>query len=98
MNIERALEIIAAHGADTRRWPDDERGGVTALAGDARVAAALVEARELDGLLSNWAQADAGDFMFDAAAISRAVRPRPAVRHWFAGGALAAGVDRKSVV
>lgn len=100
MNIERALEIVAAFGGDARRWPDDERGDVLALAAvDAGLAAAIAEARGMDALLSDWAR-DVAPVDFDAAAIVRdaaVVVPvskpvtRPG-RRWFAGSALAAAV------
>ncbi|GGE12066.1 hypothetical protein GCM10011529_18000 [Polymorphobacter glacialis] len=97
MNSERALEIIAAYGADARRWPDAERGGVLALvAADAGVAAALAEARGLDGWLAGWA-GDVAPRRFDAEAIMATaqvpVMPRTSpVRRWFASSALAVAV------
>lgn len=99
MNTERALEIINAYGADARRWPDDERGGVLALvANDASVAVALAEARGLDGLLAGWArdvlprEYDAGAIMAGASAAAPMVEARSSVRRWFAGSAVAAAV------
>lgn len=103
MNTERALEIITAYGADVCRWPDAERGDVLALAArDAGVAAALAEARGLDGMLAGWA-GDVTPRRFDAAAIMDSapvalpVRVSP-LRRWFAGGALAAAAVAGLVV
>lgn len=91
MTSERALEIVAAYGGDARRWPEDERGAVLALASvDAGVAAAIAEARGLDDVLAAWAL-DVAPAQFDAAAIVRSAAVRP-MRRWFAGGALAAAV------
>lgn len=104
MNRETALEIIAAHGGDARRWPDADRDAVLALVvADAGVAAALAEARALDAMLERWA-ADVTPRSFDAAAIIRDagvrdVRPvARAGRRWFAGGALAAAVAAGLVI
>jgi len=48
----RLLEIIAAYGADPRRWPEAERSEAEALLARSEPArAALAEARALDGLL-----------------------------------------------
>ena len=92
MNTQDALAIIAAHGADARRWPADDRAALLALAsGDAEVAAAIAEARQLDALLGGWATAAAPGAV-DLAAITRLPQERPARRGWFAGGALAAAV------
>lgn len=96
MTEERALEIIAAWGADSTRWPDDERAGVLALAARPAVAAALAEALPLDALLGDWARADVAAAPFDAARLV----PAPAVvgrrahplRRWLAAGAMAAAV------
>lgn len=105
MTPERALEIIAAYGADSARWPDEARRALPALAArDAEVAAALVAAADLDGLLGGWAQAVApGDF--DLAAIAALPQERPAAtrngpwpRRWIGGGALAAAVAAGLVI
>ncbi len=96
----RALEIIAAYGADARRWPSSEREAVLALlASDAAVAVAQAEAQGMDALLAGWA-GDVTPRSFDAAALipvpaasgiarSRLMR---APRGWLAGGALAAAL------
>ena len=94
MTEDRALEIIASHGADASRWPDADRDAVLALAGTPAVAAALAEAATLDALLTGWARADVVAAPFDAATLVPApVRPaaRP-VRRWLAAGAMAAAV------
>lgn len=54
MNAERLTQLIAAYGADTRRWPEAEREAGRALmaAGNAP-ASDLEAARDLDHLL--WA-------------------------------------------
>lgn len=95
MNSERALEIIAAYGADSARWPDAERAEALALtADDPHIAAALADAHGLDGLLGAWAQG-AAPWDADIAAITGARRVtggRFQVSRWVAGGALAAAV------
>ncbi len=95
MTIDRALEIIAAHGADARRWPADERAAVLALAADPQVAAALAEARDLDAMLADWAVAPAMGTI-DLAAITRQPQqqamPQTASRGWILGGAMAAAI------
>ncbi len=94
MNSERALEIIAAYGADANRWPDAERGAVLELAAtQPRVAAALAEARRFDALLAGWAR-DVVPSQFDVAAMAglRQAAPGLPVKRWIAGSALAAAV------
>ncbi len=102
MTRERALEIIAAHGADVGRWPAAEAAGVLELAArDAAVAAAIADVRRLDDVLAAWAL-PVPDRRFDAAALIAAVPgaavpaadavPARVLRGWLAGGALAAAV------
>ncbi len=95
MNTDRALEIIAAYGADARRWPADDRAAVLALAGDPQVAAALASARALDAVLADWAAAPVMGSL-DLAAITRQPQQRPvahvARRGWIIGGAMAAAI------
>ncbi|KAB7646359.1 hypothetical protein [Polymorphobacter fuscus] len=95
MTRDRALDIIAACGADPARWPADERAGVLALSGDPAVAAALAEAAPLDALLTEWARAEGPVRSFDPAKLvpapAAASAPAPR-RRWFAAGALAAAV------
>ena len=94
MTEDRAIEIIASHGADAARWPDDERAALLALAGTPAVAAALAEAAALDTLLVGWARADVAGAPFDSAGLV----PAPALpaarplRRWLAAGAMAAAV------
>ena len=100
MTEQRALEIIAAMGADSARWPDDERAGVLALASRPAVAAALAAAASLDALLGDWACAEVTTAPFDAARLVPApvvvsVRPR---RRWLAAGAMAAAVAAAAVL
>ncbi|OYU15725.1 MAG: hypothetical protein CFE37_04100 [Alphaproteobacteria bacterium PA4] len=92
--IEQALAIIAAHGGDAARWPDDARPGVLALAGDPAVAAALADARALDALLADWAGADAPLPALDVAAITALPQQRAPRRLplWLGGGAIAAAL------
>ena len=89
------MEIIAACGADSIRWPDEERAGVLALAARPAVAAALVEGASLDALLGDWARADVVATPFDTARLLPApvvVRRVHPARRWLAAGALAAAV------
>lgn len=53
MTSERFLALIAAWGADARRWPENERAAAQALvaADPAAVHAALAEADAIDALL-----------------------------------------------
>lgn len=94
MTEDRALEIIASCGADSARWPADERAAVLALASHPVIAAALADARALDALLGDWARADVVTAPFDAAQLTPRAAPFvPARRRgWFATGAMAAAV------
>jgi hypothetical protein len=91
---DRALEIIASCGADSARWPVDERAAVLALASRPAIAAALAVARALDALLGDWARADVVAAPFDAAQLTpRAAPVVPARRRGLlAAGAMAAAV------
>lgn len=93
MTIDRALEIIASHGADARRWPADERAAVLALAGDPQVASALASARSLDLLLGDWAVAPATPAI-DLAAIKRMPQQRASAGRggWIVGVGMAAAI------
>ena len=88
MTEDRALEIIAAYGADPARWPAEDRAAVLALAGKPAVAAALTDARALDALLGDWATAPVAGVPFDATRLTSPVAPRR--RGWIAAAALAA--------
>ncbi len=93
MTNEQALAIIAAYGADVRRWPAAEAGDVLAcMAADPVVAAAHAEAGALDALLADWAGTAVPLLPLDGAALVPAavVVPARPLRRWLAGGALAA--------
>lgn len=96
MTPDRALETIAAYGADSRRWPAAVRADVAALAlRDPDVAAALAAARDLDALLDGWARDIVPMAAIDAAALIPAATvtgPADTRRRWFGGAALAAAV------
>jgi hypothetical protein len=52
MTSERFLALVAAYGADARRWPEAERAAAQAFAAaDPRASAALAEADAVDALL-----------------------------------------------
>lgn len=86
MNKERFDAILAAYGADPRRWPADERAAAEAFA--AREKVDLSEAREIDALLARAAPPGAPSDLLQAR-IMRAA-PRPAAMLRGAGLALAA--------
>ena len=93
----RALDIIDAYGADSRRWPAEEREALTLLAiADPVVAAALAEARGFDTLLKGWATdvAPAVPLEADALIPAPAVFTRPHHKRtgWWLGGAIAAAL------
>jgi hypothetical protein len=94
---ERALEIIDACGADSRRWPAEEREALTLLAiADPVVAAALAEARGFDSLLKGWATDVAPAAPLDAETLIPApaarTPARPSRAGWWLGGAMAAAL------
>lgn len=95
MTPERALEIIDAYGADSRRWPAEAREALTLLAiADPVVAAALAEARGFDTLLKGWATDVAPAAPIDADALI----PAPAIAAparrtgWWLGAGIAAAL------
>jgi hypothetical protein len=96
---ETALAIIDSHGADPARWPEADRPALLALAAtDARVGAALAEARALDAMLGDWA-GEVAPATFDLAAITRLPQEQLArPRRWLAGGALAAAAAAALIV
>lgn len=68
---EAAIAIIASHGADPARWPDEVRASLLALAArDPQLAAALAEARALDADLAGWLAAPVPLAAVDIAAIT----------------------------
>jgi hypothetical protein len=81
MTSERFLALIAAYGADARRWPEGEREAAKAFvaANPAAVHAALAEADEVDALLF----------------LSRAVQPSMALRDRVIASAAAAGLKAR---
>lgn len=95
MHPTRALEIIAAYGAEASRWPDAERTAlVAAIAASPVLQAALADARATDftiaTMLGGWGQVmpTAADSARLAAAARRVV---PRWNRWL-GGAVAAAV------
>lgn len=94
--LERALDIIAAYGADSRRWPADEREAAMLCAiADPVAAVALAQARQLDALLGAWAGDVAPGAPLDAATLIPAPVVRPFFgqrQRWWAGGAMAAAI------
>ena len=81
MTSERFLALIAAWGADTRRWPEDERGAAQAFAAahPETVRAALAEADSVDALLH----------------LSRASQPSMALRDRVIASAAGAGLKAR---
>jgi hypothetical protein len=96
ISAERALEIIAACGADSRRWPADEREAALLCAiADPAVAAALAEARQFDALLADWAGDVVPRTPIEAATLIPAPVARPILsrrQRWWVGGALAGAI------
>ena len=95
MTEDRALEIIAAYGADATRWPAEECAALTAaIDGNPALQDALAEARTTDaaiaGMLGDWAQvAPSAADSAGLAAAARASAPR--WNRWI-GGAFAAAI------
>lgn len=77
MTRERALEIIAAYGGDSARWPADERAAVLAMR-DGAVVTAIAEARALDAALDDWALGEVAA-TFDFAGMAAGAQERPAM-------------------
>lgn len=89
------FELIESYGADTARWPADERdAALAAIAADPALQAALGRAAALDEMLAEWAARPVLAADADAVA-ARILRPRPVAR-WprfaGAGGLIAAAV------
>ena len=95
MTNDRALEIIAAYGADATRWPATERDALAAaIAVSPVLQAALTDARATDAtladMLGDWAQVV--PTAADSARLAAAARaPAPRWNRWL-GGALAAAI------
>lgn len=81
MTSERFLALIAAWGADARRWPEDERAAAQAFAAahPETVRAALAEADSVDALLH----------------LSHAPRPSMALRDRVIASAAGAGLKAR---
>lgn len=81
MTSERFLALIAAYGADARRWPENERAAAQAFAAadPAAVRSALAEADAVDALLH----------------LSRAARPSMALRDRVIASAAEAGLQAR---
>lgn len=94
MTEDRALEILAAYGADAVRWPAAERAAlVAAIDGNPALRAALAAARASDAaiaaLLPDWAPvAPNAEASARLAASARASTPH--WRRWLGGGLAAA--------
>ncbi|HEY5072497.1 MAG TPA: hypothetical protein VII63_10750 [Caulobacteraceae bacterium] len=98
MTRERIAALVAAYGADTRRWPADEREQGSPLAA-AEASADFASMRRLDAILDAWVT-PAPSTALRAAVIAAAPRrqERPDPLHWLAptlsalglGGACAA--------
>jgi hypothetical protein len=87
MTAERFLALVAAYGADRRRWPDAERGAAEtfAAAHPALAADALAEADAVDALLHRSPTPQASMALRDrviAAAASTSGRVGRSGRQW----------------
>ncbi|NML34314.1 hypothetical protein [Paraburkholderia antibiotica] len=94
MTPERFHQIIAAYGAEPRRWPDDERAAAQAWAQAHRVEAdtLLADAAGLDAWLASDEVEPAG-LELQRRIIDGAPRARASMRRrWWWSGAAVAGV------
>lgn len=87
MTAERFLALLAAYGADRRRWPDDERATAEAFAANNPdlVRPSLVEADDLDALLQRSPTPQVSRDLRDrvlAAAVSTGGQARRAGQMW----------------
>lgn len=73
MNEVRFQELLAAYGADPRRWPESERAAASAYAEQSGASLALREAQALDSLLGDYAGAPAKNDLEIIARLSRNV-------------------------
>ena len=73
MNEARFQEILAAYGADPRRWPEAERPAAWAYSKAAAAKPAVRDAEALDALLAGYAAAPASSDLEIIARISRKV-------------------------
>ena len=85
MTPERYLQLLDAYGADTRRWPDDERAAAEALAQTlpAALQAAQHEAAALDALLAAHAVASPAPALAARIAQLGRTAPTPPSRPWW---------------
>jgi hypothetical protein len=74
MTQERFEALLAAYGADPRRWPLDERAAAEAFAAGAEAKAALTEARTIDALLALDARAPSANEALRARILAAAPR------------------------
>lgn len=81
MTSERFLALVAAYGADARRWPEAERAAARALAG-----------AEVDTVGPALAEADAADALLHA---SRVSHPSIALRDRVIASAAEAGLKAR---
>lgn len=96
MTSERFLALIAAYGADARRWPESERGAAKAFvaANPAVAHAALAEADAVDALLHLSRPAQPSIALRDrviASAAEAGLKARREGRRWLDRLALALG-------
>lgn len=89
MDRSRFEAIVAAYGADPRRWPEAERADAEAFARLPEAASALAEANALDAVLDEAADAAPVSLAFRRAALAAAPRLAPAMT-WRPLAALAA--------
>lgn len=86
MDKTRFEAILAAYGADPRRWPEAERAAAQAFARASGDGAAIAEARALDAALGEAAEpAPVSDLLY-ARVLARAPKP---VRRLFERGQMA---------
>lgn len=100
MDRTRVLEIIAAYGADTARWPATERDAAQALvAEDAATQAEFDAAAALDAELSAWAAVPVAVSDIDATVAADAALARaPVQRRWWPTAVLGGSVAAALVV
>src|SRR5688572_22844760 len=96
MTSERFLALIAAYGADARRWPENERSAAKAFvaANPAAVHSALNEADAVDALLHLSRSAEPSMALRDrviASAAEAGLKARREGRRWLDRLALALG-------
>ncbi|QXQ05798.1 hypothetical protein KX816_16515 [Sphingosinicellaceae bacterium] len=86
-NPARAREILDSYGADSARWPGEEREAViAALRSNPALRTQQAEAAELDAMLGEWARRDVGAGVDAGAAAARVLQPARPWRRWAAGG------------